>query len=150
MSDYTSEFTFTLSKPIKIAVKGQLEEVNELLLFAPSNKQRREACKLEQGFFRALKSMADDKGDVAEAAKDDGKTITGDEVLSIIMMSDVDFDEYQEIFKKLLLSGICKVFDETFVPSMYDLMNHNDTSRLMGEYLANFLLASHLAKMSQK
>lgn len=146
-----SEFTFTLSSPVKYHDAGQVTEGHELLLKAPSNKNRIESAKLKQGFFRALKSMADERGNVdTETAESKDNLISGSEVVSIIMMSGVDLSEYQENFRQLLLNGICFIGSEKLTAPMFDSLSDSDTERLMGEYVANFLLASHLSKMATK
>ena len=150
MSEFESEFIYIIETPFDYHKGGQIEKANELILKAPSNRQRREAAKLKQGFFRALKSMAGDNGDVdAGDQKGDG-AISGDEVISIIMMSDVDLVEYQESFRDILISGVCFVGDIKLTSPMYDNMSDSDTEKLMGEYVANFLLASQLKKMQTK
>jgi hypothetical protein len=146
-----SEFTFTLSSPVKYHDAGQIAEGFELLLKAPSNKNRIESAKLKQGFFRALKGMADNRGNVdTDAAESKDSTISGSEVVSVIMMSDVDLSEYQENFRQLLLNGVCFVGSEKLTTPMFDSLSDSDTEKLMGEYIANFLLASHLSKMATK
>lgn len=150
MSEYISEFNFNLENPIEVHKEGQIEKAYELILKAPSNKQRREAAKLKQGFFRAIKGMADNKGNVEQVEQENEGTITGSEVISIIMMSNVDLNDYQESFRELLLNGACFIGEQKLTSPLYDKLLDSDTERLMGEYVANFLLASHLSKMSKK
>ncbi len=151
MSEFKSEFTFQLETPIAIHEKGQITQATELLLKAPSNKQRHESAKLKQGFFRALKSMADAKGNVDTKSEVESETtISGAEVMSVIMMSNVDLSEYQENFRTLLLNDACFVNGVKLTNPMFDSLSDSDTERLMGEYVSNFLLASHLSKMATK
>jgi len=147
MSEFKSEFVYNVETPFDYHKGGQVEKARELILKAPSNRQRRESAKLKQGFFRALKSMADNKGDVdAGDQKGDG-AISGDEVVSIIMMSNVDLVDYQESFRDILINDSCFVGDIKLTSPMYDSMSDADTEKLMGEYIATFLLASQLKKM---
>lgn len=150
MSEFTSEFHFNLESPIDYHKGAQIEKAHELTLKAPSNKQRHQSAKLKQGFFRALKGMADNRGEITDVVDEKQSVITGSEVISIIMMSDVDLSEYQDNFRELLLNGACFVGDIKLTSPMYDLLSDSDTERLMGEYVANFLLASHLKKMATK
>lgn len=159
MSALKSEFIFTLSTPLSYHEKGQLATTSELLLKAPSSKQRNESAKLKQGFFRALKDMesvTNGKTDVEkEAVKErmaaQEEEIGADEILSIIMMSNVDLGSYQESFRTLLLNDACMVGGSTKLTApMFDNLSDADTERLLGEYLANFLLASHIQKMVTK
>ncbi len=151
MSLSESEFTFELSTPLEYHSKGQLEKAVELLLKAPSNRQRHESAKLKQGFFRALKGVADNNGNVDSGTDDksDGG-ISGSEVTSVIMMSDVDLSEYQENFRLLLVNGACFVGGEKLTKELFDKLSDADTEKLMGEYIVSFLLASHLARMAKK
>lgn len=146
-----SEFTFTLTSPLQYHDSGKLEDGYELILKAPSNKNRIESAKLKQGFFRAMKGLSDTRGNVqseSESASD--SVISGSEVMSVIMMSSVDLAEYQENFRVLLISGVCSVKGIKLTSPMFDSLSDSDTERLMGEYIANFLLASHLSKMATK
>lgn len=154
MSDLKNEFIFTLSGPLKYSNNGVFEFTNELILKAPSNKQRRESAKLKQGFFRALKSMQDSIAnkpvdDSVKPSNDDG--IDADGIMPIIMMSDVDLCEFQDDFRSLLLNDAC-IVNETIklTAPMYDSLSDCDTEKMMGEYLANFLLSSSIKKMQGK
>jgi hypothetical protein len=149
MSDYKSEFVFTLETPLKYHAKGDIAYCNELTLKAPSNKQRHHSARLKQGFFRALKGMSDNRGEIDAKEEKEGE-ISGSDVISIIMMSNVDLVEYQESFRELLLSGACFAGDEKLTSPMYDSLSDSDTEKMLGEYVAVFLLASHLAKMMKK
>jgi len=153
MTDYKSEFVFQLSNPLEYHEKGQIEFANELTLKAPSNRQRHQSAKLKQGFFRAIKSMADNTGRVETNADKSGEKeeeLTGESVIEIIMMSSVDLVDYQESFRELILNDVCYAKEQKLTAPMYDKLSDNDTEKLMGEYIANFLLSSHLAKMGNK
>ena|SRR3990167_9043702 len=150
MSEFKSEFTFQLETPVSYHAGGNIVDGYELILKAPSNKQRHESAKLKQGFFRALKGMADNRGTVDTGEQKESAAISGSEVMSVIMMSDVDLSDYQENFRQLLLNGACYVGGVKLTQPIFESLSDSDTERLMGEYIANFLLASHLSKMATK
>ena len=152
MSKVKNQIVFTLSEPLEYHAAGQLAYATEIILKAPSNKQRHDAAKLKQGFFRALKSMADGRGDVKTQADEAPQSdlMDGDEIMSVIMMSNVDLCEYQESFRNLLLNDACFVDNVKMTAPMFDKLTDADTEKMMGEYVANFLLASHLQKMKTK
>ncbi len=156
--EFQSEFTFTLRKPIpwiNQSNHGTEEFASELLLKAPSNRQRRQTAALSQGFLRAIhygqQSAQAQKHieDVNFRSKntnntgDKDKILTGAEILSAVMLSDVDYVTYQEIFRTLLLAGVASVSDgQKLTPAMYDDMSAEDSQNLMGEYIAIFLISS--------
>lgn len=147
--EFKSEFTFTLRKPIpwvNAGTDGTQQFAKELVLKAPSNRQRHQTAALSQGFMQAVHSMQDKAK--AEAAKVEDKAdkdhqIKGTEVLSAVMMSDIDFVAYQETFRTLLLNDIAFVSDgQKLTSPMYDNMSTEDSQNLMGEYIAIFLISS--------
>lgn len=153
MTNLKSEIVVPLTTPLKYSIGGGFEDANELILKAPSNKHRRQASLLKQGFFRALKGSADASGNVetnATASASEHET-TGDEIVTAIMMSDVDYGKYVESFRELLINDACFVAESIKLTSpLFDSLSLDDTDTLLGEYLANFLLASQLRKLKGK
>ena len=151
MSDIKSEIIVQLTTPLKYSANGGFEEANELILKAPSNKHRRQANELKQGFFRALKGSADASGNVETTANASDHETTGDEIVTALMMSDIDYCKYIETFRELLINGICYVTEtEKLTSPLFDKLSLDDTDTLLGEYLANFLLFSQLKKLKSK
>jgi len=148
---YKSEFTFKLTKPIAYHDGGNAEAfAKEIILKAPSNRQRRQTAKLKQGFFRALGDIQNNKQNTDDA-EDDQEGITGEAVLTIVMMSKVDFADYQDVFRELLLNDIAFVNDGQKMKSHnYEDMDGDDSDKMMGEYIANFLLSSWMNKLMKK
>ena len=66
------------------------------------------------------------------------------------MMSNIDLCDYQESFRLLLLNDACFVDGVKMTAPMFDKLSDSDTEKMMGEYIASFLLASHLQKMQTK
>lgn len=151
MTDLKLEIIVQLTTPLKYSVSGGFENANELILKAPSNKHRRQANELKQGFFRALKGSADASGNVETTADASNHETTGDEIVTALMMSDVDYGKYVETFRELLINDVCYVTDAVKLTSpLFDALSLDDTDALLGEYLANFLLASQLRKLKGK
>lgn len=151
MTDIKSEITVPLTTPLKYSVSGGFEDANELILKAPSNKHRRQANELKQGFFRALKGSADASGNVETTADASDHETTGDEIVTALMMSDIDYCKYIETFRDLLINNICYLpGDVKMTTPLFDSLSLDDTDTLLGEYLANFLLFSQLRKLKGK
>lgn len=157
MTDLKSEITVPLATSLKYSVSGGFEDANELILKAPSNKHRRHAIKLKQGFFQALKASADDSGNVKALDSDDDDEagnkevddeLTGDKVVAILIMSNIDYGKYIDTFRELLLNDICFVAEGVKLTTpLFDSLSLDDTDTLLGEYLANFLLSSLMEKI---
>ncbi len=152
--EFQSEFTFTLRQPIKYhgTDGGAQEEAHELRLQAPSNKQRHQTAALRQGFLRAVhygQQRAAEANNIPNITPPTGnnsnkdQTLHGPEILSAVMMSNVDFVAYQETFRILLLGGVAFLNDgQKLTSPLYDQMSDEDTINLMGEYIAIFLISS--------
>ena len=151
MTDLKSEIIVSLTTSLTYQADGVFEKTNELTLKAPSNKHRRQANELKQGFFRALKGSADASGNVETTADASDHETTGDEIVTAIMMSDIDYGKYIETFRELLVNDACYVAEGVkLTKPLFDALSLDDTDMLLGEYLANFLLASQLKKLKGK
>jgi len=149
MEEYKSEFVFELIKPLSYHDGGESKATTEtLILKAPSNKQSRQTAALQQGFFRAVNSLQ--KNQNTSETFDEKDEVSGREIMTLIMMSDVDLGKYQETFRDLLLNGIAFVNDtQKMTRTIYDNMSTEDSNNLIGEYLSIFLLSSSM-KASRK
>ena len=109
--EYKSEFIFELIKPIPYHEGGKTVFAKQIIFKAPSNKQRRESAELKQGFMEALNGLNNkDEAKKDEKTKDDKEKIEGIDVISIIMMSKaVNYVDYQESFRTLMLNDIAYV-----------------------------------------
>lgn len=152
-----SHFNFRLEQPIKYHKSGEVVETFELVLRAPSKKTRKPAIKLKKGFFSAL-NYHQQNSDVTEEQKAAAKkslkeddNMSGQEVMMMLYMSDVDMEKIDDAFTSLLLSpGICKIDDEIdLTDAILDTMSDEDLDRLLGDYLANFFIGSIMQKMNE-
>ena len=77
--------------------------------------------------------------------------ISGTEIMTIIMMSNVDLVKYQDTFRELLLNGVAFVSDtQKMTQHIYDNMSIEDSEKLMGEYISNFLLLFSMKALTKK
>ena len=135
-------FEYTLSDPVKFHKGGSTEETTLLVFQAPSAKNRRKVSRLKQGFMQAVSSIKAEGTD----AKKEGKAedIKPQEILSVLQMSDIDYESYVETFFSLVTDGICKVdgSEVSLTGQMLDEVSCDDLDKIMGEYLVNFIIGS--------
>lgn len=143
-----TEHIFKLDEPIKVANKGQEDLVYEIVLKAPCGKHRNHLIRLKQGFFKAAveanKSRPDAGAEaVVEEAAEPSIVETAKTVMALLYMSNVDLVALEDEFKTLILNDLGVVSDGVRLNShMIDQMSLSDFERLMGEYLAVFILSS--------
>lgn len=135
-------FDFTLSESIEYQSEGSTQTASMLELTAPSVNNRKRVAKLKQGFMRAINDLQGDKS-VEGGEKDKDHKIKPEEVLALLQMGSVEYDEYIDIFVNLLVSGVCKIDGkEPLTAIRVDNISFTDIERLLGEYLVNFILTS--------
>ena len=146
----TKTIEYKLLRPITFHKSGETEEAGLLFLKAPSRKCARSSIALKQSFFRAIKSMGDSSD--SEDAKDSSEQgLTGDQVMMVLMMSDVDIFECLGHLKHILTHGGAEIDEGVDLPSAsYDQLSLTDEEALLGEYLASFLLSFWMKKLKQK
>jgi hypothetical protein len=145
------EFSFTLKNKVSYHHKGQEIFTDKITLKVLSKKTRHIANGLKQCFFRAMKSMQN-----SEAAERQSKTLATDKnpielldgpaVCMALMMSDIDINIPLGHFKAILHK--CAYLDDEgkFSDISYSEIDPDDVEILMGEYVANFLIPSWVAK----
>ena len=153
-----SEFEFKLDSLLNYAKEGVIETVDTLVLKAPSAKHAQLISKIKQQLIRAFKQQYEDnknkpKDNSQQESSDDSMTPTM--LMNLVYSSAViDMGEFTELFKNLLLSGVCLIPPVTQTKKMelqlatYDSLSHSDLERLTGEYLLTFLLSSILGSTS--
>lgn len=146
------EFEFNLSEEISYAYKGDMKTTTLLVLKSPSSVQGKPARKLQQVIMRAFKeNQASQKIDLPSSQQSvsevSDETISGELLLGLIFMSDnIKIEDVEKDFRELMTSGCCLLGGETSLTSdKYNALSLTDTTDLMGEYLANFLLLSLLS-----
>lgn len=140
------EFAHVLKTPVSYHSGGDNKDAEAIILTAPSNKQRKPAAKLKQFFFQAINSLDADEEAVKaakEAKADEQKKAKGSDLVSLLVMSDVDYVEVHDAFEKLMTSGCAKLDGDVDLNSMtYEKLSFEDTEAMLGDYLANFLIPS--------
>lgn len=146
-----NELSFKLSKPIQVTKDGDFEDVYELVLTAPSMKDRKQAAKLAQFIARAQKHQEKEfismigldgiekiKNDgIKDVDIDDSKLKTG--LKDVILSSNEDLELFYEAFSTLLLR-VCTVIDDTPIRQPHiDNLDLKDFEKLCFEYCENFI-----------
>ena len=149
MSDeLVTEFNYDLVEKFKYALKGEEAEASFITLQAPSSKNMKECSFLKQAFFRSLPK---EKEEISSVLKDEAKDkkITGDEIMMLIVMSEnVDLINVLITARELFASGVALVDGETKVTKpILDSIKQDDLEAMVGAYMANFILASSIARM---
>lgn len=156
-----TEFEFTLNNPFTFAAGGNQETAQKLILSAPNNRNAHRV-RLQQAFIKAIKntdkSLSEADKAAARAERDArGGADEDPDGMSIYMMllaSDMDMSVYHGYFRDLIcddnnpccsIEGLQKMKYATF-----DKMSADDTDRLLGEYMANFIVASVMQKPEKK
>jgi hypothetical protein len=150
---HKSEFDFSLSDKI-IYHSGSSAECtcDTLSLRAPSNKDRKRIFKVQQMFLQATKSMismSKDQGNIPDPS-DANADLDAGMIVSVIMMSGVDFGDFTDAVCNLLYKN-CYLDDDTKLnEALFDKISLDDAQRLVGEYVANFLLPSWMQQTKKQ
>jgi hypothetical protein len=142
-----TEFEFTLSRPIKFAHKGEVQEGIKLILNEPNNRNPHRV-RLQQAFIKAAQSIQAKTSKVASEAVTVSETpdITGNDIYMLLLSSDTDVSIYHNYFRDLIIDsnhGCCMIEGmEKMNATTFDRMSPKDTDRLLGEFMENFIVAS--------
>lgn len=148
--DIKTKVVVDLALPFDYAKGGQMVPATSITIMAPSRKNLAHTAPIQQTFKRALRSLMATKVEQAkpgEAPKDAGE-IKGEDVLDLIMMSDEDYLKFEMHFRDLLTSQGVAFVDgtEPLTTVLYDRLSEIDATKIVGEYLTNFLLFSATRK----
>lgn len=127
---------------------GDMVTGNSITFYAPKPNQRKKTTVLKQMFFRALPKS----GDVAtgDASPADDEDIKGKDILFLIAQSDADYPQFIEVGRSLVCDKVGKVDDvEYLTTSLADKLDIDTLESMIGEYVANFIVRSALAKLMQ-
>ncbi len=146
------EITFKLTKGVKYGNKGNEVEGTFIKLLPPTAKQLKQCVPLKQAFCRAVAYVEDKVSDEKlDNIKDDGvkKKVDGNSIMSAIYMSDVDMYEVFLHAKELFNSNIALMEGEVkMTKPMLEDMSNDDFENMIGEYMANFIVASLLTELN--
>lgn len=149
MSELKKEFEFLLKDNIQYSDgAGSFTKAKKLLLKAPFPKHKKYTLNLRQKFMQAIKSSINSfssSNNISKSTEIQSENIKGDDLITILLMSDVDIVNFSDIFKDLILDGVCLVDGKIpLISTMYDELSEDESLRLMGEYFENFLLPSSM------
>ena len=150
---HKSEFDFSLSESIVYHSGNSAEcTCDTLVLKAPSNKDRKRIFKVQQMFLQATKSMmrmSEDHVNTPDPS-DANADLDASMIVSVIMMSSVDFGDFADAVCNLLYKN-CYLDDDTKLnETLFDKISLDDAQRLVGEYVANFLLPSWMQQTKKQ
>lgn len=149
-SKIPEQIEFNLNKPVKYHKNGNEELSYQLTLYAPAGRHRQELVKLKQGFLKSISSLQGSYNQSNANQSQENQGIGSDEIIMILMMSDVDMNKYFDNFKALLCKNICYVDpNQKLTEYIYDNIDLDDLERLLGEYLSNFLLSSWIQRLNK-
>lgn len=81
---------------------------------------------------------------------DNDSALQPEEVVVLFMMYCDDYFTVKEYFRELLLNGVCFLDSDTqMTMPLFEQLSCDDTDRLFGEYVSNFLSQS-LMRLQQK
>lgn len=149
------ELSFKLSKPIQVSKDGGFEEVFELVLTAPSMKDRKQAAKLTQFIARAedaqsqkfiksiglkeMQAMADEAQKAGKTEFEVGDKDVKSNVRELILASNDELEDFFASFETLMLR-VCTVLDGTHIMASHiELLELSDFEDLCFEYCENFI-----------
>ncbi len=148
MSGILKEKIVQLGMPITYHAGSDEVEAGFVTLLAPTSKNLAECGRIKQGFMRAAVDISErnskngsDDSDKKEDS-DDGSMPSGEEVMQMIYISNVDVTnlllEFREMLKNVgLLEGEYKM-----TSPIISSLSPFDIENLLGEYIANFIAAS--------
>lgn len=145
------EIIVELTNKFPYSHKGMPVEAAEFIaLFPPTSKHMDHIAYLKQCFYRSIPTDTNGSEEIG-SKKDEDKEIDGSSLLQLMMMSDkVEIKNVFLTAKELFCSGIAMVDgQEKLTKTLLDLVDLDDFEKMVGDYLANFILASALQKMKK-
>lgn len=150
------EFEFILQDNLIYSHDGKAGiAAKRLLLRAPSTRLLSLASRLSSIVMAALiKARESFKFDEGNKAAAQGSDIDGESIYMIVSGSieSNKMSEFIDIFQELILSdGICLVDGkEQLTLDLFNSFDSRETLRLVGDYIANFLLPSIMGNSKKK
>jgi len=156
-----TKFEFKLTTPFKFSSGGTVHEAERLLLKEASNSNENFA-RMQQAFIRAIfgnakkskQAIEDSQQAAPEATEGEKPEMDGEAMYLLLLASDIDIIEFKKYFRAMLMDKedpLCIIEDmETMKYETYAKMSRQDTDRLIGEYIANFIMASSNPLLGKK
>ncbi|KKN52104.1 hypothetical protein LCGC14_0615780 [marine sediment metagenome] len=151
------EIEFELEEPIQYAVDGGTSEATLVILKAPTTRNRRDCLFLKQQFLRALHEVSgeqDSKKKKTEEPEDETDTKEEEpdpeEVAILIGSSSVDLGEFFDRARALMCRGSAFIEGKVeMTTELFDRMSMEDSERMIGSYMVNFIVRSVLMKQKK-
>ncbi len=141
------EVIYNLKTPFNYAYKGDKRDAGFITLKAPTVSNIGYISKLKQGFMRAIRSQSQSSATSSgDASADD---LTGEMIIMMLQMSDVDYSEYMTIGKCIFVDSDIALIDGElkFNKDLINRLSVDDLELMIGEYLKDFILTSALRMM---
>lgn len=149
MSEIPNEIRFDLKRSVlTYAAGGEEATASFVMLSAPTSRHSKECAFLKQAFFRALP-----KSDGQDEPEGTQEKPNGTQIMTIIAMSmDVDLAQVFDVAGRLFTQGgVAQVDgDHKLTKHLLEKLHQDDFEAMVGEYMANFTLASALEAMKEK
>jgi len=136
---------------------GNLQTCAFITLLPPTSRNMEECAFLKQAFFQAVRDQQDRSGgkddddDDDEKEEDDDSTLSGDTIVGILLVSNVNFNTILIAAKTLFTSGIGRVDGEAKLTCpLIEKLSMDELEEMMGLYMSTFILASALQKQKKR
>lgn len=140
------EIIVSLENPICLTVSGNENYYRELVIKAPTSKHQKHYSVLKSALLKALNNNEKTNRDESKQSDDDNKSdaITGEQIVLLLMMADVDTNKLFDAFKGILFTQKTAMFDNVIEMNqlLYDKLSIADLERALGEYINVFILGS--------
>lgn len=156
MLKYSDKETFKLSSKLQYQHNGDILECEELEMFAPSRAQFSEVIKLKQGYHKAqgevaarymplMKNLDEIKEQLKQEENKQVENIDSQskQIIEAIYTSSIDIEDFYKQFKSLCIKGGVKTpSGNSMTEALFDKLSIADLERLLGDYLAFFIVGS--------
>lgn len=140
------EIIISLENPVCLTVSGNENYYRELVIKAPTSKHQKHYVVLKSALIKAfMKSEQSQDSDKKESSESDSSSeITAEQVVMLLMMSDIENDKIFEAFKGILFTAKTALFDNTTEMNqlLYDKLSMGDIENALGEYINVFIVGS--------
>ena len=140
------EIIVSLENPVCLTVSGSENYYRELVIKAPTSKHQKHYVVLKSAIIKSfMKSEQSQDSDKKESSESESSSdITAEQVIMLLMMSDIDTDKIFEAFKGILFTPKTALFDNTIEMNqlLYDKLSMGDIENALGEYINVFIVGS--------
>jgi hypothetical protein len=140
------EIIVSLENPVCLTVSGSDNYYRELVIKAPTSKHQKHYVVLKSAIIKSfMKSEQSQDSDKKESSESESSSdITAEQVIMLLMMSDIDTDKIFEAFKGILFTPKTALFDNTIEMNqlLYDKLSMGDIENALGEYINVFIVGS--------